>query len=111
MSKLVAVKPRISEKTFALAEQLNTYVFEVPATANKHDIARAITEQYKVEVLTVRVASVPGKSKRSYLRGGKNIFTGNRSDIRKAFVTLAENDKLPIFSAVEPGANPAQEKK
>ena len=111
MSKLVAVKPRISEKTFALADSLNTYVFEVPATANKHDISRAITEQYKVEVLTVRIASVPGKNKRSYRRGGKNIFTGNRSDIRKAFVTLAEKDKLPIFSAVEDSNNPAKEKK
>lgn len=111
MSKLVAVKPKISEKTYALAEQLNTYVFEVPLAANKHDIARAIAEQYKVEVLTVRVASIPGKTKRSYRRGGKNIFTGNRSEIRKAFVTLAESDKLPIFSAVEQAANPAQEKK
>ena len=111
MAKLVAVKPRISEKTFALAEQHNTYVFEVPSDSNKHDIARAITEQYKVEVLTVRVASVPGKSKRSYRRGGKNIFTGNRSDIRKAFVTLAEKDKLPIFSAVESSGKPTQETK
>src|ERR1700756_2617722 len=111
MAKLVALKPRTSEKTFALADTLNTYVFEVPASSNKHDIARAIAQQYSVEVLTVRIASVPGKSKRSYRRGGKNIFTGNRSDIRKAFVTLAEKDKLPIFSAVEDGGNPAQEKK
>ncbi len=111
MPKLVAVKPKISEKTYALAEQLNTYVFQVPAGANKHDIARAIAEQYKVEVLTVRVASIPGKTKRSYRRGGKNVYTGNRSDIRKAFVTLAENDKLPIFSAVEEAGNPVAEKK
>jgi ribosomal protein L23 len=111
MAKLVAVKPKISEKTYALAEQLNTYVFQVPATANKHDITRAITEQYKVEVLTVRVASIPGKTKRSIRRGGKNIYKGNRSDIRKAYVTLAEKDKLPIFSAVEQAGNPVQEKK
>lgn len=111
MAKLVALKPRISEKTFELAEKLNTYVFEVAAQSNKHDIARAIAEQYKVEVLTVRIANVPGKSKRSYRRGGKNTYTGTRSDIRKAFVTLAENDKLPIFSAVEEAAAPVKEKK
>jgi|SRR4051812_27676334 ribosomal protein L23 len=110
--KQLAVKPKISEKTYALAEARNTYVFEVPVGANKHDVARSIAKQYEVTVERVRIAAIPGKVKRSYRRGGRNIFKGSRSDIRKAFVTLAEGDKLPIFSAVEEAGDPTvQEKK
>jgi large subunit ribosomal protein L23 len=96
-----ALKPKASEKTYDLAENLNTYVFEIPAEANKHSVAKAIAEQYDVKVTKVRISSVPGKAVRSYRRQGRNVFRGKRSDIRKAYVTLAEGDKLPIFSAVE----------
>jgi len=111
MNKQLAVKPKISEKTYALAEERNTYVFEIPVSVNKHDVARSIARQYEVTVENVRITSIPGKVKRSYRRGGRNIFKGNRSNIRKAFVTLAEGDKLPIFSAVEEAGDPTQEKK
>jgi ribosomal protein L23 len=111
VTKLVAAKPRISEKGYNLAEQLNVYTFVVPADANKHSVAQAIESQYEVSVTNVRVASIPGKVKRSYRRGGRNVFKGTRSDLRKAYVTLAEGDKLPIFSAVEEGSAPDKETK
>jgi ribosomal protein L23 len=59
----------------------------------------------------VRIAGVPGKTKRSFRRGGRNVFKGSRSDIRKAYVTLKEGDKLPIFQAVEEANVPAKETK
>lgn len=109
---LVAVKPKLSEKTYSLSETLNTYVFEVPKLANKHDISRAIMSQYEVSVVNVRIATIRGKVKKSYRRGGRNTYKGSRSDVRKAFVTLAEGDKLPIFSAIEEAGDPtAKEKK
>ncbi|MDB5161327.1 MAG: ribosomal protein [Candidatus Saccharibacteria bacterium] len=111
MSKIVALKPRISEKSYALAEQLNTYVFEVPADVNKHDIASSVVSQYSVTVKAVRIAGLPGKTKRSFRRGGRNIFKGSRAGIRKAYVTLAEGDKLPVFQAVEEAGAPVKESK
>jgi large subunit ribosomal protein L23 len=101
MSKDVILKPRVSEKTYAMNEAGNIYTFQIPSSANKHSVAESIAKQYEVTVLNVRLASLPGKPKRTFRRGGRNVFKGNRSDIRKAYVTLAEGDKLPIFSAME----------
>lgn len=96
--KSIAVKPRLSEKTFSLSEQRNTYVFEIPAGANKHTVAHAITEQFKVGVVSVRVAAAPAKNKRVYRKKGRSVQQSNRSGFRKAFVTLKDGDKLPIFA-------------
>jgi len=110
MTKMVALKPRVSEKTYALAEKDNTYVFEVTKEANKHDVARAIAAQYDVSVVGVRLFTIPGKGKRSFRRGGRSVFKGQRSDTRKAYVTLAADDKLPIFSAIEEASIPEEKK-
>jgi len=109
--KPIVLKPRVSEKTYAGAEQLNSYVFEVPKNVNKHDVGYAITAQYEVTVKNVRLANVTGKPKRSYRRGGRYSFNSQRSNIRKAYVTLAEGDKLPIFSAIEESAVADKENK
>lgn len=100
MSKQITLKPRQSEKSYALSEAVSTYVFDVPAELNKLTIAEAITSQFGVKVIKVRVAGVPGKQKRAYRKHGRNVKT-RRSDLRKAYVTLAKGDKLPIFQAVE----------
>lgn len=101
MSKSLTLKPRISEKTYAQSEALNVYVFEVPTSISKQLIGQAVAAQYQVGVTNVRVASLPSKSKRTYQRGGRSLTRGVRSPVRKAYVTLKEGDKLPIFAAVE----------
>lgn len=101
MNNSIAVRPKISEKTYALSELTNTYVFEIPYVSNKHTIAHSVAAQYDVTVIGVRIASIPGKVKRSTRKGGRKVVKGSRSDIRKAYVTLAEGDKLPISSAIE----------
>src|SRR5689334_8777713 len=98
MSKQVALKPRLSEKSYALSEEHNTYLFEIPAGINRHDIARAVASQYEVKVESVRIAAQPSKNKRSYKRGGRLVYRGQTSPIRKAYVRLKEGDKLPIFA-------------
>ena len=100
-TKMLVLKPRVSEKSFALSEQLNTYAFDVPSGVNKFDIATAVASQFEVTVTGVRVASVPGKNIKAYRQRGRRSIDSKRSDIRKAYVTLKEGDKLPIFAATD----------
>ena len=113
MSESLTLKPRVSEKTYALSESTNTYVFEVPKGASKQLVADAVAAQYEVGVTNVRISATPGKTQRTYRRGGRISHSGQRSSIRKAFVTLKEGDKLPIFASVEDSADakPDKEKK
>jgi large subunit ribosomal protein L23 len=100
MDKAIVLKPRISEKTYALSEVRNTYTFEVPGDANKHSVARAVAAQFDVTVEKVAIMVVKGKTKRTVRKGGRPV-NGKRSDMKKAYVTLKEGDKLPIFAAEE----------
>jgi large subunit ribosomal protein L23 len=90
--------PRVSEKAYGLSQatEIKTYVFEVPANANKHSVARAVTTQFEVTVMNVRMINVKGKAKQSYRKGSRPV-EGRRSDIKKAYVTLKAGDSLPIF--------------
>jgi ribosomal protein L23 len=101
MDKAVVLKPRLSEKAYALSEERNTYVFAVPAKISRLSIAKAIIAQYGVGVESVKIASQPGKTRRTYRRRGRVVHRGQVSGMRKAYVRLKEGDKLPIFSAVD----------
>ena len=81
--------PWFSEKAILGTEQ-GVYVFAIPASATKADVAGAVKELYKVEPVKVRVANLPGRrvSKRS--RAGKAV----RARRRKAYVYLAAGDKI-----------------
>lgn len=100
MSKDITLKPRVSEKAYALSEAVNTYAFDVPAELNKHRIAEAVAKQYEVSVTNVRITNIPGKAKKAYRKRTRGIDV-KRSDIRKAYVTLKEGDNLPFFAGVE----------
>ena len=96
--KDLILKPRISEKAYAKsqAEGIKTYVFIVPNDANKHTVARAVASQFEVQVTGVRILNVKGKPKMSY-RKGLRPLSGNRSNVKKAYVTLADGAELPLF--------------
>lgn len=102
------VTPRATEKAYGLSAQ-NTYVFNVPLSANKQQIAAAVAEQFEVEVKSVKVAVQAGKSVR-YSRG-KNRYPGTttRKDSKKAYVTLAAGSKIQMFE--EPEAPKADKEK
>ena len=97
----IAIVPRVSEKAYAMSQAPGekTYIFEVPLSANKHVIARAVSSEYDVTVTDVRTAIVKGKPKQSYRKGSRPQF-GRRSDIKKAYVTLKAGDSLPIFEEI-----------
>ena len=105
MDKTIILKPRMSEKAYGLSQTRNTYVFDVLAPndnkVNKHSVARAVTAQFGVIVKEVNIANIAGKAARVVSKGGRRVSKGHRSDIKKAYVTLAEGNSLPIFEAIE----------
>ena len=109
---VTSLKPRVSEKAYGLSESSNVYTFDVEAGTNKFDVAKAVESQFDVTATKVRIVKLPGKSMKRYTDRGRKSYNGQRSDIRKAYVTLKEGDKLPIFAALEePSAKPEKEQK
>ncbi len=100
MTTSMALKPRMSEKAYATSQTLNTYVFVVPADANKVTIAAAVTEQFKVTVEDVNISILKGKKKRTYRRGGRPSV-GKTNDLKKVYVRIKEGDSIPVFAAME----------
>ncbi len=102
MSKAIALKPRLNEKTYGLAAS-RVYVFDVDRSVNKHSIARAVEAQFEVKVSAVNTTNIPGKAKRTINITGKRMKNseGSRNDFKKAYVTLAEGNALPFFDAIE----------
>ena len=99
--KTTLVIPKATEKSYQLSSANNTYIFIVPLKANKNEIKKAVEEQFEVTVTNIKTLIQSGKAIR--FSRGKNRYPGttNRSDIKKAYVTLKEGDKLNIFDQVE----------
>jgi large subunit ribosomal protein L23 len=97
------LKPRLSEKAYSAAQANNTFVIDVPAELNKHEIAATVEKQFEVKVKTVRTVSRKGKAKRVMNTTGKRYSNrqGSQSDIKKAYITLQAGSHLPFFEAEE----------
>ncbi len=87
----VIKRPVISEKSTALAEVANRYVFEVDSTATKPEIKTAVEQLFKVKVKAVNTLVMHGKNKRS------GRFEYKRSNWKKAIITLAAGQKIELF--------------
>lgn len=87
----VIKRPVISEKSTALAEIANRYVFEVDPSARKEEIRDAIQRLFDVTVKRVRTMNVHGKVKAV----GRSLV--KRPTRKKAIVTLAEGQKIDFF--------------
>ena len=85
--------PHITEKATLLSEQ-NKVVFKVALDATKDEIASAVEELFKVNVLKVNTVVTKGKAKR--FRG----IAGRRSDVKKAIVTLAEGQSIDVTTGL-----------
>ena len=85
--------PHITEKATLLSEQ-NKVVFKVALDATKDEIAAAVEELFKVNVLKVNTVVTKGKTKR--FRG----IMGRRSDVKKAIVTLAEGQSIDVTTGL-----------
>lgn len=86
----VLIEPWITEAATA-AMEMNKYVFKVNPLSSKHEIKRAVEDAYKVKVEAVNTVRISGKL-RNY---GKT--PGQKSDFKKALVTLKDGDKIEFF--------------
>jgi large subunit ribosomal protein L23 len=82
---------RITEKASALTANLNQYVFEVETTANRTEVARAVTDKFKTKVARVNILNHPGKYKSGRMFGG---HPGRTSRRKVAIVTLKQGEKI-----------------
>ena len=89
----VVLSPHITEKSTLLSEH-NAVVFKVASGASKPEIKAAVEALFKVTVTGVNTMVTKGKSKRWKGRPYE------RSDSKKAIVTLAEGQSIDITSGI-----------
>jgi large subunit ribosomal protein L23 len=87
-------RPLITEKGHAKRETERTLCFEVHADANKIQIKQAVETVFRVKVAEVRTSNIAGKLRR------RGRFTGYASDWKKAYVRLAEGQKVPEYAEI-----------
>jgi len=83
---------RLTEKSNKLSSGLGQYTFEVDRAANKHAIAAAVEQTFKVDVRRVNIQNYRGKNKRS-----RQGVPGIGSEFKKAIVTLKAGDKIELL--------------
>jgi len=91
-------RPIVTEKSNFQISKLHQYVFEVKEDATKSQVKDAVETLFEVKVLKVNVVNVPAK--RSRRARSRRVLVRNTS-YKKAIVTLAPNDRIPIFEGVE----------
>ena len=79
-------------------DKLNCYGFIVEKTANKIEIKKAVEQMYGVSVQDVNTVNYHGKRKSRYTKAG--MLTGHANNYKKAFVTLAGEDKIDFYSNI-----------
>lgn len=85
-------RPVVTEKSSAMMEANNQYVFEVHMDANKPQIREAVETIFDVTVVKVNTLILPAK------RGVRGRHEYRRSqEWKKAIVTLKAGDKIEIF--------------
>ncbi len=91
----ILIKPLISEKATKAKEESNQVIFFVAPQANKIEIKAAVEEAFKVKVTEVNVVR-----RRPLKRVRHGRPTGHIPGCKKAYVTLAEGDKIEFFEGV-----------
>jgi len=89
----VLLSPRVTEKTTRIGEDSNQYVFQVIKDANKSEVKGAVEMLFDVNVESVRIVNVKGKTKSFRMRPGK------RSDWKKAYVRVQEGQVIDLLGS------------
>ena len=89
----IVLAPHITEKSTMLSEH-NAVVFKVASDASKPEIKAAVEALFNVKVTGVNTLVTKGKTKKWK---GKPY---QRSDSKKAIVTLAEGNSIDITSGI-----------
>jgi large subunit ribosomal protein L23 len=88
----IILAPVVSEKSYGLIEQ-GVYTFKVHPSASKPEISDAIESIWGVKVLRVNTLNRKGKA----TRNRRNGQVGQKSTTKRAIVTLAAGDEIPLF--------------
>jgi large subunit ribosomal protein L23 len=94
----ILVKPLVTEKMTIQGEKLNRYGFIVDRDANKIEIKLAVEQMYGVTVKDVNTVNYHGKKKSRFTKAG--LLSGRANHYKKAFVTLAGEDKIDFYSNI-----------
>ena len=87
------VRPVITEKS-KLSSEAGKVTFLVPLSATKDEVKAAVEAIFNVKVNKVNTIRQFGKEKR--FRG----YVGQRSDFKKAVVTLAEGQNIDVTTGI-----------
>jgi large subunit ribosomal protein L23 len=85
--------PVVTEKS-TMGSEHNQVTFKVPLDATKPEIKAAVEGLFNVKVTAVNTLRQIGKMKR--FRG----FLGQRSEFKKAMVTLAEGQSIDVTTGI-----------
>ena len=94
----IIIKPIVTEKLTVQGEKLNRYGFIVDREANKLQIKAAVEQIYNVTVAEVNTVNYHGKRKSRYTKAG--MLTGRTNHYKKAYVTLAGEDKIDFYANI-----------
>ena len=86
-------RPIITEKATMTSEH-GGVVFEVAMDATKPEIKKAVEALFNVKVKAVNTTVTKGKSKKFRGRDGE------RSDVKKAYVTLVEGNTIDVTTGL-----------
>ena len=87
----ILLAPVVSEKSYALLDE-NKYTFLVAPDANKTEIKIAVEAVFDVKVTGVNTLNRTGKKRRTRFGAGK------RPDTKRAIVSVADGERIDIFS-------------
>jgi large subunit ribosomal protein L23 len=89
----IILSPVITEKA-TIASEFNKVTFKVASTATKPQIKEAVEKLFDVKVKSVNTLTRKGKT-----RMFRNI-RGQRSDAKRAIVTLEEGHKIDVTTGL-----------
>jgi len=91
----ILIRPVITEKANLAKEYLNQVSFIVANSANKIEVKRAVEAAFNVKVESVNIIR---RRPSRRLRHGRTV--GKVAGFKKAFVTIAQGDKIEFFEGV-----------
>jgi large subunit ribosomal protein L23 len=91
-------RPMVTEKSNYMVTKLHQYVFLVADNATRTMVKDAVEKLFEVKVVRVNVINSPAKRTR---RARSRRLQIRDAGFKKAIVTLAPDNRIPIFEGVE----------
>jgi len=91
-------RPIVTEKTKFQVSKLHQYVFEVTKDATRTQVKDAVEKVFDVTVVRVNIINTAAKRTR---RSRSRRLMVRDGGIKKAIITLAPENRIPIFEGVE----------